>query len=87
MSALSLFCLLCSVRVRVEVKEMATQKQRRQGGQGGLWAASISAKKKAVSGMLPPSHHAAQAFGAFGGVQACNTAREPQQSRANVIHD
>lgn len=71
-------------------KEMATQKERRQGGRGGLWAASISARKKAVSGMLPPSHHAAQAAGAFGGVQACrraHTAREPQQSQANVIHD
>lgn len=69
--------LLRSVRVRVVEKEMATQKERRQGGRGGLWAASISARKKAVSGMLPPSHHAAQAVGAFGGVQACRTAHQP----------
>lgn len=72
--------LLCSARVRVVEKEMATQKTRRQGGLGGLWAASISARKKAVSGMLPPSHHAARAARAFGGVQACRTAHSPRAS-------
>lgn len=72
--------LLRSVRVRVVAKETATQKERRQGGRGGLWAASISARKKAVSGMLPPSHHTAQAVGAFGGVQVCCTAHSPRAS-------
>lgn len=93
MSALSVYLFIVLGEGPSCRKEMATQKMRRQGGLGGLWAASISARKKAVSGMLPPSHHAACAAQACRGCLAGSrpaaqpTAREPQQSRANVMHD